>query len=871
MFVRYLALSLIVSAIACVAPLGAAPAAPPAVVTQPDELVPIQCLVIGGTTRGGRSPVHTDWIEARIVAGTFTPPEAGQTFTDPDGEEHTWERVGLKDNGWFQHRALRNGYAYLKVPLLTDRVMMLHAVGHSLVYVNGELRAGDPYQSGIVHLPVALRAGDNHLLFRCGRGKFQMKLTALRQDVFLAEHDATLPDLVVDSPIDVRGGVMLINATSQPVIGAKLSAHLQQNSEEPPTSVDLPTIAPMTARKVAFHLQTADPAKASDATVALQLFLGGSGQQPHDTMDVTLRARTPDDSQLRTFISDIDGSVQYYALRPAVAAGVAGVDTQEQPERPGMILALHGAAVHASGLVGHYKPKTWAHVVVPTNRRHFGFDWEDWGRLDFLEVLEHATAELQPDPARICVSGHSMGGHGTWHVGVTYASRWAGIAPSAGWVSFWSYTGAERFADASPIEQLLRRATTPSDTRALEKNLTPLGIYVLHGDQDDNVPVEQARIMRSALGAFHPNFAYYERPGAKHWWGSKCVDWEPMMRFLERQRRPASNTVRHLQFTTASPGVSSRCHWALIEDQQQRMLPSRIDLELDAENRTIKGTTENVRRLVIDLPMLSQTQDPETTADSPENQTEEVAEEQAAKKAPLLPADAPLHLVLDEQELRDIAWPADHKRLHLTRDADTWQVTDAPAATAKGPHRYGPFKDAFRHRILFVYGTAGTEEENAWSYAKARYDAETFWYRGNGSVDVIPDQAFDPRHEPDRNVILYGNADTNAAWQALLSAAPIQVQRGRIEVGDALYAGPEYACLFVYPRPGSNRALVGVVAGTDLPGLRLTDRLRFFLSGVGYPDWTVLHTRMLTEGMKGITATGFFNANWQLDPAASAP
>jgi hypothetical protein len=41
--------------------------------------------------------------------------------------------------------------------------------------------------------------------------------------------------------------------------------------------------------------------------------------------------------------------------------------------------------------------------------------------------------------------------------------------------------------------------------------------------------------------------------------------------------------------------------------------------------------------------------------------------------------------------------------------------------------------------MVFVYGTQGTSEENAWSFAKARLDQETWQYRANGSVDVVRD------------------------------------------------------------------------------------------------------------------------------------
>lgn len=84
---------------------------------------------------------------------------------------------------------------------------------------------------------------------------------------------------------------------------------------------------------------------------------------------------------------------------------------------------------------GSYSKKSWLHLVAPINRRPFGFDWEDFGRADAIEVLELAQAKLRHDPSRIYLTGHSMGGHGTWHIGSTFPDRFAAIGPSAGWVS----------------------------------------------------------------------------------------------------------------------------------------------------------------------------------------------------------------------------------------------------------------------------------------------------------------------------------------------------------------------------------------------------------------------------------------------------
>jgi hypothetical protein len=341
--------------------------------------------------------------------------------------------------------------------------------------------------------------------------------------------------------------------------------------------------------------------------------------------------------------------------------------------------------------------------------------------------------------------------------------------------------------------------------------------------------------------------------------------------------------------------VSARCDWATIEAQVQAMKLSTVKLTCDPAARRFHGSTDNVARLTLDL-------------------------------APLKPGES-LAVELDDQKLDSVRWP-DKGRLRLVREGDRWAVGKEAPASHKGPQRSGPFKDAFRNGMMFVYGTKGTKEENAWAYAKARYDAEVWWYRGNGAVDVIADTDFDSEPiwkgkldgldaeikgltgqieaadqnadetkdpekratylleaqekwnektqkvkerialaaardaERNRNVILYGHADSNAAWKALLGESPVQVRRGSVTIGDRTEKGDDLACVFVRPRPGSDVASVGVVSGTGPAGLRLTDRLAYFASGSGFPDVLVLGPEMLTRGSEGVRAAGFFGNDW---------
>ena len=440
-------------------------------------------LVIGGVAKGGRTPIRFDALESLIVLGTFKAPNPGDTLTAADGTVRTWEPITLVEGkNRIEHASLGNGYAYASMESDSDCVAILDASGHSLVYVNGVPRTGDPYGYGFTRLPVALQKGVNEFLFVCGRGGFSAELLACPSDQprFLAADD-TLPHLVVGDASPVELAIVVENPSLTTVTGLAIEL---RHCDGTVTRTALPALLPCSAHKARATLNGAAVAAAGPVPIDATLVTGeGDARRSIAARSLLLKAIDADKNRNVTFVSDIDGSVQYYAVVPALAAA---------DERPGLILSLHGASVKAQGQANCYKPKESAIVVCPTNRRPYGFDWEDWGRLDALEVLALAQRRFNTDPRRQWLTGHSMGGHGTWQLGAHFPDRFAAIAPSAGWISFRSY-GAGAELGESEVERIFRRAMSPSDTLALGRNYAGLGVYVLHGEIDDNVPVGQAR------------------------------------------------------------------------------------------------------------------------------------------------------------------------------------------------------------------------------------------------------------------------------------------------------------------------------------------------------------------------------------------
>ena len=787
--------------------------------TQPEALTPTEYWVIAAGARAGRTPVRTDAVEALMVSGQWQTPEAGQKLP---GTEAVWEKVAAGKDGSISHRALRGGYALWKVESPLARTMVLEARGHGLVYVNGQPRAGDPYGHGYLAIPVPLKQGLNEFLFAGGRGAISPRLRPPTGVVEITTADATLPDLVENQAGTQVAGVVVRNCGPTPLADAQLTATLQGATR----SVNIPPIPAHGLFKVPFRF---DHPSLPKGPARLEVTVTSPANQARVAVDFSLEVKPPQATRKATFQSGIEGSAQYYGLVPASTPATPG-------EKPGIILSLHGAGVEGIGQAATYAPKPWAHVVAPTNRRTFGFDWEDWGRMDALEVLDLNQKILDTDPQKSWLTGHSMGGHGTWHIGVTFADRFGAIAPSAGWISMFSYAGARRAESGSPVEQTLNRAANLSDTLALVPNSASRGIYILHGDADDNVPVDQARTMRAKLADFHPDFAYHEQPGAGHWWGNACVDWPPLTRFLSEHPRPLAEASLAVNFRTFHPGISSRMAWAEIQSQAQWGQLSTLQLKADPAGKKITGTTDNVTRLALTNPGWKESANWSITLDG-----------QAVTLATFQKGDI----------------------LHLVRSAEGWKASQGPpAADAKKPGRAGPLKEALRRNMVYVVGTAGPEAETQANWQKARFDAEVFYYRGNGAIELRTDTDWlkNPADFKGRNLVLIGNEDNNQAMAALLKDSPLHVRRGRIEWPGHTAQGADLAAAFVRPLPGDPEGSVVVQAGTGPAGIRLNNRLSLWLSGSSFPDFLIYNATLLQKGSQGILATGYFDSDWQWAP-----
>ncbi|MGV8139890.1 MAG: prolyl oligopeptidase family serine peptidase [Mangrovibacterium sp.] len=769
------------------------------------------------------APVR-DLFAYNVPDGDFICHDPENFLFSTDSGDMKWIPVKGDTTGVFSGKSLMEGYLYLPYQSEREQTALLNVSGHSMLYLNGEPYAGDVYRRGNLDLPVKLKKGLNQIFVRCSeRTKsqgIQARLLFPVAPVSLSTGDLTLPVIIAGKTPTLQAGALeVINGTGHFLSDLTITAILEGESVSDPVE----SVSPMTVRKVSFFFNAARVNQKGRYKCTVQLMQKG---RKVDEKDIFIEAVDPGFSYSETFISNIDGSVQYYGITPQKGGIGKGAS---------LFLSVHGAGVEAMGQARSYQSKNWGTIVTPTNRREYGFDWEDWGRLDALEVLEIAKAKLKPDLQRIYLTGHSMGGHGTWYLGATYPGQWAAIAPCAGYPVLKGYASSKEtkpVKDLTAMEKMLERAGSHANVIELMPNYKESGIYIHHGDSDPVVPVGQARRMRELLGKFHQDFCYYEFPGGSHWFGNASVDWPPIFDYFKWHSIKPDTLVNGIDFITASPSISSSCYWASLLQQERSFQYSRLNLKVDRGKRIISGTTENASIISLLLNVFK-------SGDT-------------------------ITILLDNQPVFHVVNPGD--KMIFLHKRDHWQEGEEPDPRQKGVARNGSFKEAFNHRVVFVYGTAGDAGENQANYAKARYDAQVWYYRGNGSVDILPDREFDPAKYPDRNIILYGNSSNNRSWNKLLADCPVQVKKGSVNLGGRQLRGDDLGAYFVWPREDSSVATVGVVAGSGIRGMKAAEANQYFISGSSFPDFMIFSADMLKDGIKGIKCAGFYDRDWHLDP-----
>ncbi|HEX4449205.1 MAG TPA: alpha/beta hydrolase-fold protein, partial [Polyangiaceae bacterium] len=384
-------------------------------------------------------------------------------------------------------------------------------------------------------------------------------------------------------------------------------------------------------------------------------------------------------------------------------------------------------------------PPLEAIVVAPDG--HFNAMYRDVGEDDVMRVVDWATSTFPIDPARVSITGPSMGGIGSAACALHYPARFAAAEPLCGYQSYF-VRGDIGGRSLHPWEKFI--AEQRSNVFWAENGMY-LPLYIVHGTKD--LPEENSGVLIDRYTELNYDVTH-EHPELGHnVWQTTYEDLKGA-KWLLGHRRPQH--PRAIRFKTPSTRWADDA-WLHVRELASSDVWGEVNARIEGNN-TVTASTREVRALAFD-------RDPERIDDG-----------------------SPVVVGIDGHKLTFQAG----EPIELHKEGTAWR---AGPALHDGPFKRGrvtgPIHDVFHEPILFVWGAADpaqarANEEVARAWARVRWGVKV-------DYPVMSDADFYAKGEPlanDRALFLVGDAKSNRVVRELEPSLPIRIDGADVVVGD---------------------------------------------------------------------------------------
>jgi pimeloyl-ACP methyl ester carboxylesterase len=455
-------------------------------------------------------------------------------------------------------------------------------------------------------------------------------------------------------------------------------------------------------------------------------------------------------------------------------------------------------------------------VIYPMGRYNTGY--RGIGDADVVRCIELAKEQFSVDEDRVYLTGYSMGGGGTWHVGTRHPDLFAAIGPYYGG---WDYhTGM----DEAALQRLTPRERFQMErdsSFAQAEQLLTLPIWVLHGDADPLVNPDESRYAVRMLERWGYDIRYREVPGGVH--GPIGGEEDLYRWFLSHRRDPYPKQVR----VRSGDLKGASAYWVTVIQQEKPFAFIEVEAEVLSPN-SIRLDTLNVLEVHLTPgPLIRQ------------------------------PVDRALAVIWNG-ELRRVP-PDEHGAIVLRARGYR------PGKLVKRPALAGPISDVYNTPFAVVQGTVSRDammrrlcgqqaetslrEWEAWQHWRPRF----FLDREMKDVDVAK-----------YSLILIGGPDDNLVTRRLIGRIPLKIGRDKVTVDGCSFPAADAMVRMVCPHPLNPERYVLVLAATSPAGMTMA-------GGPDDVDFAVIDGRVPNgeEGrpaQKVWPATGVFDYNWRLKP-----
>ncbi len=516
-----------------------------------------------------------------------------------------------------------------------------------------------------------------------------------------------------------------------------------------------------------------------------------------------------------TYRDEVDDSPQF---------GRAYLPPDYDPtQRWPMIIYLHGRNpdnpeyIHWWAIDQRHQPRgesTGAIYIEPHGRGNTAY--MGIGDRDVLRCIELAKKMFAVDDDRVYLTGESMGGGGTWHVGTRHPGLFAAIAPVfGGWDDRVSMP-EDDYSRLTPLEKF-RHESESSFVQAEDLLTTP--VFVNHGDADTIVEVQWSRFIVREMQRWSYDIRYGEKPGGGHFGQSH---WPAILDWLAAHTR--NSHPRHVRIRAASLKDAS-AHWVRVEQRDNPFEMILVDAEVVAPS-VVKLDSQNVLSLTL----------------------------------------SPGGELLDPAKPLQVVWNG--RRAPLTPRPDgsvtirSEQLPDSPLL--KRPELAGPIRDVKTTPFAIVLGTISPDPlMRTFCERRARAQVDDWQDWQKHMPRFFRDVDLSDADMAAYSLILVGGPDANAVTRKLIDRLPLRLDGDKIVIDGHSFSAPDSGMQMVYPNPLNRDRYVVVEAATSAAGMyhigRIPDDFDFCISDGRRED-----TEAGRPQEKVLIAAGSFDSAWRV-------
>ena len=528
--------------------------------------------------------------------------------------------------------------------------------------------------------------------------------------------------------------------------------------------------------------------------------------------------------------SRVDGTAQPYALTLPIGFQEKG------SHRLPLYIELHGRGEQSEvPFFSQHEGKP-----VPTGQSYLKLDvfgrgnnaYRYAGETDVFEALADVIRRYRVDERRIVLWGFSMGGAGSWHLGLHYPAKWCSVGPGAGFVEFYSYQKVKQ-----PLPAFQDRTLSIYDATSYAMNLANVSLVTYGGEVDPQLAASTT--MRDLAGQLNipVNVIIGPMMGHKFDDASKAA----FMAFHEvnaKRGLPESTDRRKVRFTTCTVKYNE-CDWLRIEEQTVPYEESIVESEMEGDD-TLHLDTDNVNALSVSR----------TIADK-------------------LSIDDSLDFPLTEAASGRLP------EVYFVKENDAWQLLDyddsiafaEPTEPRKRHNLQGPIDDAFSQSFVCVRGTGTPWSKSHQAYADwnlARFQKEfDQWMRGQART--IDDTAVTDELIENHNLVLFGDPGSNAVLARVIESLPLDWTKEAVTFNDTSYNPDLHSVALIFPNPLNRSKYVVLNTGHTFHEKDFKASNAQLYPRLG--DAAVLRFRADKKtGFSEEIVTGeIFNTQWELD------